>query len=373
MKVLVNILRFLTGALFVFSGLIKAIDPKGLAYKMQEFFEAWGNDGVFPSLMNNFSEHALSFSIIMISLEVAVGIALLLGWKKKITLWLLLLLILFFTFLTSYVLFTGKIRACGCFGDCIALTPIQTFSKDIILLLFIVILFASQKFILPLTKPFFSILIFWIFTLSAIYLQFYVLKHLPVIDCLPYKKGNDILKLREMPEDAVPDKFDYVFVYEKNGEKKEFPMTALPDSTWTFVDRKQQLIQKGKNNVPLINDFSFSSASGNDTTEAILGQTAEYYLFFMKDKEGYPTDWSADKIALEKLLNNNKKVFLITAQRTDAAERLNSIQINSNKLPVFTCDGTAIKTAARSNPTIYKMNGSVVAGKWGWADFDKIN
>ena len=129
MKLAVNIARVLVGVLFIFSGLVKAIDPLGLAYKMQEFFEAWHDGGYLPGLMNWLNGHALLFSVIMISLEVILGVALLLGMWKKLTAWLLLLLMLFFTFLTSYVVFSGKIATCGCFGDCILLTPMQTFTK----------------------------------------------------------------------------------------------------------------------------------------------------------------------------------------------------------------------------------------------------
>src|SRR4051812_46231784 len=123
MKPVVNISRVLVGLLFIFSGLVKAIDPLGLSYKMQEFFEAWQSSGYLPSLMNVLHGWSLWFSLIMITLEVAAGVALLIGYKPKLTSWILLLLMLFFTFLTSYVLFSGKIAACGCFGDCIPLTP----------------------------------------------------------------------------------------------------------------------------------------------------------------------------------------------------------------------------------------------------------
>ena len=130
MRLTVNVIRILTGLLFIFSGLVKAIDPLGLAYKMQEFFEVWGQNESLKSLMNGLDKYALSFSIIMITLEVVVGVALLLGWQKKLTGWILLLLMLFFTFLTSFVLFTGKIRACGCFGDCLPITPFTSFMKE---------------------------------------------------------------------------------------------------------------------------------------------------------------------------------------------------------------------------------------------------
>ncbi len=119
MKILLNIARVIVGVLFIFSGLIKANDPLGLSYKMQEFFEVWG--------MHWLNDYTLSFSLIMIAFEIVAGVAVLVGWQMRLFSWLLLLLILFFTFLTGYALFSGKIRECGCFGDCIPLTADQSF------------------------------------------------------------------------------------------------------------------------------------------------------------------------------------------------------------------------------------------------------
>ena len=376
MKVLVNIARGFVGGLFIFSGLVKAIDPKGLSYKMQEFFEVWVRDGFLPKLMNTFNEHSLTFSIVIITLEVFLGLALLLGWQKKMTTWLLLLLTLFFTFLTALVLFTGKIKACGCFGDCIPLTPTQTFTKDIILLVLVVLLLMGHKFIQPLFKPIICPAILAMAISGVLFLQTYVQHHLPLKDCLPFKVGNNILELRKMPKDAVPDKFDYTFVYQKNGEKKEFGVNNIPDSTWQFVDRKQTLIQKGKNNIPLINDFSFTTESGNDTTEAILGQEGEYYLMYTSlfDEIKNPAkDWMEDIILLIKANTLNKKLFIVTTQIEQSKKRY-QVFIEGKKItqPIFTCDATALKTVARSNPTLYLMNGSIVKQKWGLGDFKKV-
>ena len=376
MKVLVNIARGFVGGLFIFSGLVKAIDPKGLSYKMQEFFEVWARDGFLPKLMNTFNEHSLTFSIVIITLEVFLGLALLVGWQKKMTTWLLLLLTLFFTFLTAFVLFTGKIKACGCFGDCIPLTPTQTFTKDIILLVLEVLLLMGHKFIQPLFKPIICTAILAMAISGVLFLQTYVQHHLPLKDCLPFKVGNNILELRKMPKDAVPDKFDYTFVYQKNGEKKEFGVNNIPDSTWQFVDRKQTLIQKGKNNIPLINDFSFTTESGNDTTEAILGQEGEYYLMYTSlfDEIKNPAkDWMEDIILLIKANTLNKKLFIVTTQIEQSKKRY-QVFIEGKKItqPIFTCDATALKTVARSNPTLYLMNGSIVKQKWGLGDFKKV-
>lgn len=367
MKLTVTIIRVVTGLLFIFSGLVKAIDPLGLAYKMQEFFEAWASDGILPSMMHALDQYALLFSIIMITLEVVVGISLLIGWMRTWTTWVLLLLMMFFTLLTSYVLLSGKIRACGCFGDCVPLTPVQTFTKDIILLVFAIILLVLRKQLLPLFKPLPALLIILASTAAVVVVQNRALRHLPLKDCLPYKEGNNILELRKMPADAVPDVYEYMFIYEKDNLKKEFPVSALPDSSWTFVERKQVLVKKGKNNVPLINDFSLTTLSGTDSTEAILSQEKEYYLLFVKDLDDYPLTQEEDIRLLGDLQKKGKEVIIITAQTNKVAERF-----KKHSPLIVTCDATAIKTAARTKPAIFKMKGPVVLHKWGWADFGSV-
>lgn len=368
MKILVSVIRFVTGIVFIFSGVVKGLDPRGLAYKMQEFFEAWASSGFMKGFMYSLNDYALQFSFLMIALEVAIGAALLLGWHKKLTLWLLFLLMAFFTFLTAYVMYSGKIKACGCFGDCIPLTPTQTFTKDLILLAFTVILLWQQKYILPVMKPLSNSLLLLLGVLCIIFLQLYVLKHLPLTDCLPYKKGNNLLELRKMPPNAIPDKFDYSFIYEKDGQKKDFDVAALPDSSWNFVERKQVLVNAGSNNVPLINDFSFTNAAGEDMTETILSAPEKYYLLFMKEVPANEDNWVGK---LKKLMIDHPgvKLYVITAQATQATRF-----VQTQGLPVtdiFTTDGTAIKTAARANPVLFVMQGPVVVDKRSWADLEK--
>jgi hypothetical protein len=267
-------------------------------------------------------------------------------------------------------LFTGKIRTCGCFGDCIPLTPIQTFTKDIMLLVLVLILLFGQKFIFPLFKPRLSFSIVLLSLVATLLLQRYVLRHSPLIDCLPFKKGNNILELRKMPAGAVPDKYSYSFVYEKNGEKKEFTSDKLPDSTWKFADRKQTLIEKGKNNVPAINDFSLVSMDGIDSTEIIMAQPS-YYLFFLKEISKAEPDWifHFEKLA-ESAKEHGKPLYVIASNAQAANEFFNKFHMFA--VPVLTCDVTAIKTAARVDPTVYDMKGPVVQGKYSWADLDKF-
>jgi len=198
MKQFINVIRVIVALLFIFSGLVKANDPMGLAYKMEEFFEAWH----FP-VLPYYVSIILSFG--MNVLEISAGIALLIGWQLKFTTRLLLALIVFFTFLTSYVLFSGKITNCGCFGDCIPLTPQQTFTKDIALLFMIVLLTVKYKTMQPLLPKYLAFATVLLSIVGSFGLQWYVLKHLPVVDCLPYKKGNSILEQKKVPAGAVTD------------------------------------------------------------------------------------------------------------------------------------------------------------------------
>ena len=370
MRIIVNIARIIVGVLFIFSGLIKANDPLGLSYKMQEFFEVWGNSfSSLHGLMLFLNDYALAFSIITITLEVIVGVALLLGWATRFFSWLLLLLIIFFTFLTGYAVLSGKIRTCGCFGDCIPLTAMQSFIKDIVLFILILIIFFGTKYITPIYRGALNFVVLFAAILLVLGFQWFVQRRLPVFDCLPYKKGNNLLELRKMPADAIADKMDFTFVYEKNGEKKEFNKDQLPDSTWTFVSRKDVVTEKGKNNEPPIKDFFLTTSSGADSTEAILNNPGEYYLYFIKDVARDTTHWLEHFRRLHSFAKqNNRPVIVIASQPTAARQFFN--ERNNFNVPVVGCDATALKTAARTDPSLYLMKGPVVQKKWGRASIE---
>src|SRR5580700_9200637 len=141
MRFLVNVSRIIVGVLFIFSGLIKANDPLGLSYKTEEFFDVW-----HFHLLDHFT---LIFSVVMIVFEIVAGVAILLGWRMKLFSWLLLLLMVFFSFLTGYAYLSGKVRECGCFGDCIPITAGESFAKDLLLLVLILFLVAVRGRISP--------------------------------------------------------------------------------------------------------------------------------------------------------------------------------------------------------------------------------
>ncbi|MBS1627100.1 MAG: DoxX family membrane protein [Bacteroidetes bacterium] len=357
MKIIVNIIRVLVGALFIFSGLVKANDPLGLAYKMQEFFEAWH--------WLAFNNYALFMSVTMNVLEVSAGMALLIGWQRKFTNLFLLLLILFFTFLTSYVLFSGKITNCGCFGDCIPLTPIQTFAKDVALLLMIVLLVFQTNKLNPIFSETIASTIVVLSIVATIAMQLFVLKHLPFVDCLPYKKGNSILEQMKIPQGAVPDSFQITYQYKKDNKTVEFNANHFPDdfdSTYVYINRVNKLIRKG-NATPKIVDFALKTISDVDTTKEIFAQTQPYILLFAKELPKNKNIF--ENKVFEAIKANHIPLFVVTADG-------NADSLHSNYFTILKCDVTVIKTAARVNPTYMFMKQDTIMNKISYADEDKI-
>ena len=134
MKLIVQLARLLVGITFVFSGLVKLVDPLGSSYKFQEYF------GADVLNLEFLIPYALPFSIILILIELLLGITLIMGYLPKLTTWSLLGIILVFLYLTWYSAYFDKVTDCGCFGDAITLTPWETFYKNVVLLGLIVIL-----------------------------------------------------------------------------------------------------------------------------------------------------------------------------------------------------------------------------------------
>lgn len=371
MKSLISVLRLIVGVLFIFSGLVKANDPLGLAYKMQEFFEVWAQSGFLPGLMHFMEGYALAFSIIMICFEIVAGVAVLVGWRMRLFSWLLLLLIIFFTFLTGYAYLSGKFRSCGCFGDCIPLTPKASFVKDIFLTIFIVAIFFYRNKIKPVLSASVSIAIIVLSLIFSIWIQFHVLKHLPVADCLPFKKGNNIPENTKIPPGAIPDSTVITFVYNKQGQTIEFTSENFPDdfddSLYHFVKRYDKVVRKG-NAEPAIKDFVLTSLNGNDTTNAVLSINQTAVFLFIKD-DAQSGKWldNFDKIHAT-ALQKNMPVFVISNNMEDNQKLLQKY----TDLTWLKCDVVPIKTAARTNPAILLIRQGTIINKWGYADFDEI-
>lgn len=367
MKPLVQVVRIIVGVLFIFSGLVKANDPMGLSYKMQEFFEVWG--------LHGFNGWTLSLSVLMNAFEIIAGFALLIGWRIKLFIWLLLLLIIAFTFLTGYTYVTGKPKNCGCFGDCLPITSQTSFLKDVVLLIMIGFLLLKQQYIKPIFKSSIGIITMILVSIFAFGLQWYTLRYLPIVDCLPFKKGNNLKERIKMPANAVPDSTVITFVYTKNGKDVEFTAAEFPadfnTQTYTNMRRYDKIVRKGRNNEPPIKGFELSGETNQDSTQFVLSQPYAV-LLFVENFKNSGSNWKDNFSKVNALAKSkNIPVFLITAEPGAAPSQLKGEGFET--VTVFKCDYKAIETAARVNPTIYLIKEGVVVEKFGGTSIGKLS
>src|SRR5690606_25486864 len=211
MRIAVSVARIFVGLLFVISGLIKLNDPVGFSFKLEEYFSSEVLDLVF--LM----PFALEIAILLVIFETILGVMLLWGYKPKFTVWSLLLMIIFFTFLTFYSAYFNKVTDCGCFGDAIKLTPWESFTKDVVLLILIVVLFFGWKFIKPLK---FATIVSLVALVFCVWYAYYVYNHLPVVDFRPYKIGKNIDEGMQVPEGAPESVYEYAWKFMVEGQEK---------------------------------------------------------------------------------------------------------------------------------------------------------
>ena len=363
MKYIVGIARLIVGLLFIISGLIKLNDPVGFSFKLQDYFA--------PEVLNLefFVPYALLIAIVLVIVEVLLGIFLLLGHFKKITLWSLLLMIVFFTFLTFYSAYFNKVTDCGCFGDALPLTPWESFTKDVVLLVLILILFIGNKYIQPIFNlKIRNFIIFGAF-LFCFGIAYYVLQHLPIIDFRAYKIGANIQEGMSVPENAPQPIFEYKWKFLVNGEEKVFSTHGdYPQVEGEFIDVETKMIQEGY--TPPIHDFTIEK-NGVDFTSEILEEenlvAIIAYSLRNTEKEGY----SGVKQITDKALKNGYRVIGLSASSQEETEALKEkYKLNFD---FYFCDETTLKTIVRSNPGILQLNRGTIQQKLHWNDAHKLN
>ncbi|MFY7979707.1 MAG: hypothetical protein ACOVON_06645, partial [Sediminibacterium sp.] len=188
-------------------------------------------------------------------------------------------------------------------------------------------------------------------------------QHLPFIDCLPYKRGNDIKEQMKVPEGAIPDSISIQMSFLKNGKTVQFDVNQFPadfDSTYVYQDRKEVLIQKGNGLVAKIVDFSLFTLNNEDTTESLFNSSTPYVLIFSGNIDS-SIPWDT---LIKTIQEKHQQVYLITA------DKANALQLKLD-IPVLVGDMTMIKTAARVWPTIAIMNGSTIMEKQSYIDYLK--
>jgi uncharacterized membrane protein YphA (DoxX/SURF4 family) len=363
-NIAVNASRILVGTLFIVSGLIKANDTVGFGYKLEEYFDVFH----IPVL----GTFATSIAMLLCTIEIVLGALLLFGfWSRKVTV-ALLGTIIFFTFLTFVSAVFKVVASCGCFGDAIPLTPWESFSKDLILLILIVFLYFKRDYIKPFTtsKQVQVRLTALIVVLSFLFSQ-YTYNALPIVDFLPYKVGANIPELMKIPKGAMPDEYQ-IFYHLKNkstGETKElndkeYLKTGIwKDNNWEIVGTPDRKLVKEGYNVK-IKDLNINDASGTDYTKELIENP--YYNLVIVAYDLKHTDEKAianlNGIALKAAEQYNIRTVLLTSNSAEDAQAFT--EKNKLLIEVFYADAVPLKSMVRANPGILLLKNGIVVNKW---------
>lgn len=359
-RLIASISRTLLGIVFVFSGVVKAIDPLGTVYKIEDYLKAFG--GFFTDLLPMAEVAAWC----LIILELLLGVCMLLNVRTQWTAWISLLFYMVMTPLTLYIALTNPVSDCGCFGDAIVLTNWQTFWKNVVLIILSILLVVLRKSVRQLWSNWMEMLIAALTIAVAIAFMAWTKHHLPVKDFRPYKMGNHLPTLMEYPEDAAPDVYEYSFVYAKDGVEQTFTLENYPkgDSTWTFVRQNSKLIQKGYE--PPIHDFEIVNAYGEDMTWDILESEEPVTLVVMYDLAKADKNQMAKVEALASnlsLLASSPNFYILTGSGTDEIISF-SLEYPSLSECICTCDPVTLKTIVRANPGVIVLQNGVVIDKY---------
>jgi len=348
--------RTLLALTFLFSGFVKAVDPLGTVYKIEDYLKAFG--GFWTDLM----PYAGIAAVCLIIVEWLLGWAMLCNVRTQWTSWLALLFYLVMTPLTLYIALNNPVSDCGCFGDALVLTNWQTFWKNVVLLTLVIILLCCKKAIPQLFSWWAEVVIALFAIGSGLGIMAYSYTHLPPLDFRPYKIGNHIPSLMEVPEGENPnDVYEYKFIYEKDGVQQEFTLENYPkgDSTWTFVEQNTVLVQKGYQ--PPVHDFIIENLAEGDITDDVLASEQPVTLVAMYDLQ------KTDRKQLGKLMaiiHNAENVYFLTGSgEEDVYAFADGMGWDTETTERIFCfiDPVTLKTVVRANPGVVVIqNGTVI-------------
>ena len=354
-----SIARTLLALTFLFSGFVKAVDPLGTVYKIEDYLTAFG--GFFTSLL----PLATVAAVLLILTEWTLGVMMICNIRTGLTAWLALAFYAVMTPLTLYIALTNPISDCGCFGDALVISNWQTFWKNVVLTALVVVLLCTKRHI-PQTFVWWAELSIVVIGLAlAGGLMLYTHYHLPVIDFRPYKIGNNIPELMEIPEGAPHDEYAITLIYEKDGVEQEFTLQDYPrgDSTWRFVDQQSKLISKGYE--PPIHDFVLMDYEGEDLTYDIL-EMDEVVLAVMYDLSKTDLSQLPKVVQLcRELKRRDVPLYILTSATDEQIEEF--IEANSlviDRASFLTADGIMLKTIVRANPGVFVLNNGTITNKY---------
>ena len=353
----VVIFRIVVGCVFIFSGFVKIIDPYGGFYKVEDYLKAFGWDFFLPL--------AFVGSILQNAFEFLLGICLLFGANIRSTSFLTMLFMGFMLPLTLYIAIFNPVTDCGCFGDALIISNWATFWKNVVFSFMIVVVFLWRdhnpqlfthrtEWLIAIYAGFFALAVSW-----------YTYQNLPIIDFRPYKIGTDIKKSMEIPEGSPVDQYETTLVYEKDGVKQDFSIENYPqDDSWTFVESKNKLIQKGYE--PPIHNFAAENPELGDITEDIIEDPGYTFLLISPKGEKASTDKRNEINAVYDFAREQGyKFYALTASGLESRELKEFIiEAGGAEYPFLNTDEITLKTIIRSNPGLVLIKDGIVINKW---------
>ena len=334
----------------------------GFSFKLEEYFSPGVLDLPFLTPL------ALGISIFVVIVEVILGVLLLIGFKPKFTVWSLLLMIVFFTFLTFYSAYFNKVTDCGCFGDAIKLTPWESFTKDVILLVFILILFFGKKYITPLFNTKTNWVVGGVALLACMLFANHVLAHLPSVDFRPYKIGANIQEGMSVPEDAPKPVYEYAWRFKVNGEEQIYVTEGdYPTVDGEFIDVETTQIQAGYE--PPIHDFTIEQEGQDYAAELLEEDKLVMVIAYDMAKSNLEAFEDVAKVTA-KAEQNGYKVIGMSASSSDMANKI--VDTYGLDFEFYFTDETTLKTIVRSNPAILVLSKGTIQQKVHYNDFEEL-
>ena len=358
--VITTVCRFVLAVVFIFSGFVKAIDPLGTQYKIQDYLDAFGWTGVFPEFVPFVASALLGM------LEFCLGVYLFFGIRRIIAPRAVVAVMAVMTPLTFWLAWEHPVSDCGCFGDALVLTNWETFGKNVVLLAMSLVVLKWRRRLFPLATTRFDWLIALYGFLYILCMTVYCYRHLPVFDFRPYYVGADIRQGMSIPEGEEPTEFETRFVLQKDGVEKEFTLENYPDSTWTFVDSKTVVKKQGYE--PPIHDFSMIRYDdGEDITEQVLADEG-YTFLLVAHQLGQANQSRMDLIneLYDYCLEYGYAFYCLTSSSDE--DILKWQEDTGAEYPFCLMDNITLKTMVRFNPGLMLLKKGTVVGKWSIID-----
>ena len=384
-SILVNVCRIVLAVTLILSGFVKAIDPLGTQYKIQDYLAALSLQGILPDWCT------LVIAVLLCALEFSLGVFPLFAIHRRTVTKLTTIFMVGMTIISVWLWWANPVSDCGCFGDALVLTNGQTLAKNLVLLAAaLVVCWQPLRMVRFISKTNQWIVINYTIIFIVVS-SLWSLYTLPPFDFRPYHLGANISKGMEIPEGAPQPKFETTFIMEKDGQRQEFTLDNYPDSTWTFIDSKTVQTEKGY--VPPIHDFSivlnpqYSKASANgaatgesaddedaeelDITDQVLSNPGYTFLLCSPhlEKADDSNFGDIDQV-YEYAEEHNYPFYCLTASANEAIERW--IELTGAEYSFCTTDETTLKTIIRSNPGLVLLKAGTVIGKWSHNDLPHI-